>query len=170
MKRTGASFVCQEALITKERRREVPVKLLGDTYILVFTTAGMVAAEDTLDVEQSEIQYRLETGRVGARLIRALLFGATRKYHRQTFRSPDEVGAFLDRLEEESEDYDGDTEKLSVALMAAFTNSSPDEIEKRMMGEKPPVGSAEGSAETSAGGSAGPKKVAKPGKSSGGNS
>lgn len=127
--------------------------------MLVFTNAGMRAAEDMLDIEQSEILFRMNTGKVGARLMTALIFGATRKYHRQKFPSLGDVDDFMDRLEDESEDYDEDAKNLSVALIAAFTNANPTEIEAAMF-PADEVPTANGSEEKT-GGSPGPKKAAK---------
>lgn len=92
-------------------------------------------------MEQSEILYKLNTGRVGARLMSGLFFGATRKYHRRDFPSLDSVDEFMDRLEEvEDEDQqEEDAKNLSVGLMAAFTNANPTEIEAQLFAEDNPL-------------------------------
>lgn len=149
--------------MAKEGRREVPVKLMGENYLLVFNNAGIRATEDTLDIEQSEIIFKLNTGRVGARLMSGLFFGATRKYHRRAFPTLDSVDDFMDRLEdvEDEERQEEDAKNLSVAIMAAFTNANPTDIEAQLFAEDNAPDTPNGSE------SGGPKKA---GKSAGGSS
>lgn len=106
-------------------------------YTLKFSNSGHREMEDFLDIEQSEVLARINTGRIGRRLISALLYGATRKFHRRDFPSIADVDDLMDEIDDDAEDADKETQALAIALIAAYTRSNPSDIEARILGEEP---------------------------------
>lgn len=139
-------------------------------YTLKFSNAGHREMEDFLDIEQSEVLGRFHTGRVGRRLLNAVFYGATRKFHRRDFPTVLEVDDLLDQIDDEAEDTEAELRKLAVASYAAYTRNDPSEIEAGILGEEPKSNGSSGATE------AGPKEdqdkpkrkpAQKPAKSSG---
>ncbi len=122
------------------------------SYVLKFTNSGHREMEDLLNIEQSEILARIDTGRIGPRIITALFYGATRRFHRRDFPTVGEIDDLMDLVDDEAENPDKEGERMAIALIAAYTKSNPSEIEARMMGEDPKANSD----------SAGPKDQDKP--------
>lgn len=88
-------------------------------------------------MESSEIMDRINTGRVGARIVTGLFFGATRKFHRNDFPSVDDIDDYMDEIDDEADDDSEAGKAMLVALVAAYTRSNPSEIEAALMGEEP---------------------------------
>lgn len=107
-----------------------------DHFVLKFTNAGHRAMEDFLNMESSEILWRINSGRVGARVVTGLFWGATRKFHSDEFPSVDDVDGYMDEIDEEAEDGNEAAQNLLVGLIAAYTKSNPSEIEAVLMGEE----------------------------------
>lgn len=107
-----------------------------DHFILKFTNSGHRAMEDFLNMESSEIIWRINTGRLGARLVTGLFWGATRKFHREEFRSVDDIDSYMDEIDDEAEDQDAAAQKMLIGLVAAYTKSNPSDIETALMGEE----------------------------------
>lgn len=106
-------------------------------YTLKFSNSGHREMEDFLDIEQSEVMARIDTGRVGARILTALLFGATRKFHRRELPSIVDIDELMDTIADDAEDFGKESRALSVALIAAYTRSNPSDIEAQILGEEP---------------------------------
>lgn len=96
--------------------------------------------EDFLNIEQSEVLARINTGRIGPRLITAMFFGATRRHHRRDFPTVAEIDDLMDEIDDVAEDPDKEGERMAIALIAAYTKSQPSDIEARIMGEEPRKG------------------------------
>ncbi len=107
------------------------------SYVLKFTNSGHREMEDLLNIEQSEILARIDTGRIGPRIITALFYGATRRFHRRDFPTVAEIDDLMDEIDDEAENPDKEGERMAIALIAAYTRSNPSDIEARMMGEEP---------------------------------
>lgn len=107
-----------------------------DHFILKFTNSGHRAMEDFLGVESSEIIWRINTGRLGARIITGLFYGATRKFHRNEFPDIDSIDAYMDEIDDEAEEQDEAAQSMLIALIAAYTKSNPSDIEAALMGEE----------------------------------
>ncbi len=153
-------------------RGEVPLDIRfdkdrTDRFVLKFSNAGHRAMEDFLNMESPEIIARITTGRIGARMITGLFYGATRKFHREDFPFVSDVDDYMDEIDEEAEEDEGErAQGIFSALVAAYTKSNPSEIEAEFFGEDKRSsekkasgrGSREPSEASSAEGAAGPKK------------
>jgi hypothetical protein len=107
-----------------------------DHFVLKFTNAGHRAMEDFLGMESSEVMARIASDRVGARLITGLLWGSTRKFHAREFPTIADIDDYLDEINDEAEDQDEASQRMFVALFAAYTRSNPSDIEAALMGEE----------------------------------
>lgn len=87
------------------------------TYRLVFTNAARAVAENELNQEWPEIGAKIDAVGIGPRLQAALLFGATRKYHRRELPNMPSVYNLLDGLEDAGEEAQVE---FMAALLAAF--------------------------------------------------
>lgn len=87
------------------------------TYRLIFNNAARAVSEETLNMEFPEIGAKIDAVGIGPRLQAALLFGATRKYHRREIPNLGSAYALLDDLEEAGEEAQID---FMAALFAAF--------------------------------------------------
>ncbi len=92
--------------------------------------------EDFLGMESSEILAKINTGRLGARIVTGLFWGATRKFHARDFPSVADVDAYMDEIDDEADDDSKAGQNILVALVAAYTRSNPSEIEAALMGEE----------------------------------
>lgn len=140
-----------------------------DHFILKFTNSGHRAMEDFLNMESSEIVWRINSGRLGARLVTGMFWGATRKFHRNEFPDVDSVDDYMDEIDDEAENQDAAAQKMLIALIAAYTKSNPSDIETALMGEEAdeaPKGTGRGAKKTQASPTASPptkKKASKNG-------
>jgi hypothetical protein len=107
-----------------------------DTFILKYTNSGHRAMEDFLGMEDSEIVERINTGRLGTRLVTGLFWGATRKFHRTEFPDINSVDEYMDEIDDESDQQDEAAKNIIVALVAAYTKSNPSDLEAALMGEE----------------------------------
>ena len=130
--------------MSNARKGEVDLILFEDDpnlerrhYTLRFSNVSHIEMENLLNLEQSEILARINTGRIGPRLITAMFYGATRKFHRREFPTTGEVDDLMDEIADEAEDPDKETERLAITLMAAYTKVAPDELAALMGGEEP---------------------------------
>lgn len=87
------------------------------TYRLVFNNAARAVAEETLSMEWPEIGAKIDAVGIGPRLQAALLFGATRKYHRRELPNMPSAYVLLDGLEDAGEE---EQVEFMAALLAAF--------------------------------------------------
>ncbi len=103
-------------------------------YLLTFNNAGRRAAEDALDMEWPEIGETIDESGPGSRIQSALLFGASRKYHRRDVPNMAAVDALMDKVEDADEETQ--VEFLAV-LMALFFRSDKETWIKILNGEPP---------------------------------
>jgi len=106
-------------------------------YKLKFNNAGRIALESEAGLSQPEIDFALATGKVGATLLSAMLWGATRMHHSAQIRNKSMINAIMDQAEETEV-----MEDLSLSLIAAYSRRSKEEIreeiEKVQRGEEIP--------------------------------
>lgn len=131
----------KENTISNPERGEVSLDIpfnkdRTDHFVLKFSNAGHRAMEDFLSMESSEILWRINTGKIGARIVTGLFWGATRKFHRNDFQSIDDVDDYMDEIDDEADDDSEAGKKILVALVAAYTGSNPTDIETSLMGEE----------------------------------
>lgn len=87
--------------------------------VFKFSNAGKRAVEEQLGMERPEIVRKIDEGNIGDRLLAALLFGGTRKFHARQFPNPSYVDRYLDDLDDEDED--GSLQfDLAISLIAAY--------------------------------------------------
>lgn len=132
-------------LLANRARGEVSLVLFEDDeqldtrrFTLKFSNGGVREMEDLLDMERSEIDERLNSNKFGSRLMTGLLFAATRKFHRRELPVVESIDDLFDAIDDDAEDPERETIKLSAAVSAAWTGANPDEIEARLMGVEPP--------------------------------
>ena len=117
---------------------EVDFSFNDKNYTLKFTNSGRVAAETELDMEAPEINAKMDKGGPGPRIVSALFFGATRKFHLRDFPNMQAVHAFMDEIEEADDDIEEADDKhyldLIISLMAAYMRTSKKELQDRMKG------------------------------------
>lgn len=122
--------------MSNPERGEVSLDILDKHLVLKFSNAGRRAMEDFLDIEISEIDARVNTGRIGSRMLTGMFWGATRKHEARKFPSIADVDEFMDELDDADEDADGEiTKELVVALIAAYNRSTTSETEARLFGD-----------------------------------
>lgn len=110
-------------------------------YTFKFSNAGRRAMEDALGMEAPEINMKLDTGQVGPRVLSALLFGATRKFHARQLPSMNAIDALMDAIDEADEEVEGDTPngtELFLAIASAYLRVDKKELRERMEGGAPP--------------------------------
>lgn len=126
-----------------KNKGEVSLTLFEDdadrrrTLTLRFTNGGHREMEGLLGMEQSEIEGRINTGRIGARITTGLLFGATRRYHRRDLPSVFEIDELFDEIDDYADDPVAEGQKIMTHLTAAYTKSQVSDVEARLMGEEP---------------------------------
>lgn len=108
-------------------RGEVGFTFGGKTLTFKFSNAGKRAVESALEMEKSDIVRKISTYSVGDRMISALFFGATRKYHARDFTSLSAVDDYLD-LVADSEDADELDLDLTACLIAAYLRTTKKSI------------------------------------------
>ncbi len=116
------------------------LKVNGKTYTLQFSNAGHRASEDFLGETGDLLQERVGNGRLGHRVLTALMWGATRKNHRRDLPEVDDIDDLMDDLNEENEGDDTGEKALQnfvLPLMAAYTRRAPEELDRMMKGEEP---------------------------------
>ncbi len=116
--------------------------------------------EDFLGMESSEILSKINTGRLGARIVTGLFWGATRKFHRNDFPDVSDVDDYMDEIDDEADDDSKAGQNILVALVAAYTRSNPSEIEAALMGEEAEQPSTNGNAAPKGRGKKAPAKKA----------
>ncbi len=141
----------KESIITNVERGEISLdvpfdKDRKDHYVLKFSNAGHRAMEDFLGMESSEILAKINDGRLGARIVTGLFWGATRKFHRNDFPSVADVDDYMDEIDDEADDASEAGQNILVALVAAYTRSNPSDIEAALMGEEAEQPSTNGNA------------------------
>ncbi|QIN79595.1 hypothetical protein GBA65_14900 [Rubrobacter marinus] len=86
--------------MANQERGERALKLGDKQFTLKFTTSSYCELEDVLDMEASEIERKFAGGRVGFRILRALIWAGTRKHHRQELRSLPQVNDIMDDMDD----------------------------------------------------------------------
>lgn len=103
-------------------------------YQLKFNNAGRKAMESEAGISQPEIDLALSTGRVGATILSAMLWGATRMHHSNHIRNQAQLNGVMDQAEDAEV-----MEELTLSLMAAYARRSVaeirEEIEKAQSGD-----------------------------------
>lgn len=120
-------------------KHEYPIKVGRETYTLRFSNAGHREAEDFLGMDGDTLQMRVGQGRLGSRVLTALMWGGTRKYHRDDLRDVEAIDDLMDEITEQYEDDEtGERARdgFVLPLMAAYLRKTPDELRRRMNGEE----------------------------------
>lgn len=129
--------------MANKEKHEYPIKVGSTTYTIRFSNAGHREAEDFLGMDGDTLQMRVGQLRLGSRIRTALMWGGTRKYHREALPDVDSVDDLMDELEEQFED-DKNPERVEddyfVPLLAAYLRADPEDIKdlfRRARGEAP---------------------------------
>lgn len=129
--------------MANKEKHEYPIKVGDKTYTLRFSNAGHREAEDFLGMDGDTLQMRVGQLRLGSRIRTALMWGGTRKYHRDDLPDVDSIDALMDDLEEQYEDDKGPNrveDEYFVPLLAAYLRAEPGDIKdlfRRARGEAP---------------------------------
>lgn len=116
-------------------KHEHNIEVDGKIYRLRFSNRGLRDAEDFMGQSGEYIQSMLERGVVDQRLTTGLLFGATRKNHKEDLPSIEHIDDLMDDISDEYED-DETGEKMRngfiIPLMAAYLRRPQKELRDMM--------------------------------------
>lgn len=122
-------------------RGEVDFSFLLDgeeqSYTLKFSNAGRRAMEDELAMEAPEINAKIDAGQIGPRILSALLYGATRKFHARALPTMMAIDNLMDDIDEASQENAEVGTDLFASLASAYLRTDKKVILERMKGEEP---------------------------------
>lgn len=127
--------------MANKERHEHNIKVGSKTYTIRFSNAGHREAEDFLGMDGDTLQMRVGQLRLGSRIRTALMWGGTRKYHREELPDVNSIDDLMDDLEEQYEDTEDPNvveDGYFVPLLAAYLRADPEDIKdlfRRARGE-----------------------------------
>ncbi len=124
----------KDKIMANPERNEVDFSFGDNSYTFKFSNAGRRELESQLDMEMPAINEKLAAGQIGPRILSALVFGATRKYHGRQFPNMTAVDNLLDSIEDADEDADGapNATELFLSVASAFLGVDKKTLSERM--------------------------------------
>lgn len=114
-------------------RGEVDYYFEDKHYTLKFSNAGRRVAEAELNMEAPEITRKLSTGG-GARILTALFYGATRKFHARDFPNMAFCDQHMDAIEDAGQEA---AIELYISVAAAYLRVDKADLKRQILGEEP---------------------------------